>query len=205
MVRSPHDLPKRGVGTPLRERRSQASRIAHDQAGVHEELAGEHVAAARYGRLARSRSSARRNGDGTASHTQGLTLARCDPPGWVNAPVRRSAFCPANSEKRGNRPELTERGRFEHPDDGNPHTGLRDRCIRLICDLLRRGFCARPQIPLIHLLLPCFFPSRRGYFPSLQKQPFTRDLVSGASRDRTGDLLLAKSQRPGSADGQMPI
>ena len=42
------------------------------------------------------------------------------------------------------------------------------------------------------MLLPGFFPSRLGYFPSLRKQPVTRDLVSGASRDRTGDLLLAK-------------
>jgi hypothetical protein len=116
MVRSPHNLPKRGIGTPLRESRPQASRIPNDQAGLHEELAAEHVAAARYGRLARSRSSARGNGEGTASHTQGLTLARVDPPGWVNAPAQRSAYCPANSTKTGKTSCTQREGGSRTPD-----------------------------------------------------------------------------------------
>jgi len=45
-----------------------------------------------------------------------------------------------NREKGANRPVPTEREGLSPPMDGNAHTGLRDRCIRLICGLSRRGF-----------------------------------------------------------------
>jgi hypothetical protein len=129
MVRSPHNLPKRGVGRPLRER-PKAFLLPHGQTGLHEELATECVEAPPYGWLASACSSARGNGEGTASHIQGLTLACVDPPRRVNAPAQRCAYCPANPRKMG-KPSCTNgEGGFEPPMDGNAHTGFRNRCAR---------------------------------------------------------------------------
>jgi hypothetical protein len=45
----------------------------------------------------------------------------------------------------------------------------------------------------IHLLFPCLSPPAARYFrPTPEKLPFAGDSSSGANRDRTGDLLLAK-------------
>jgi hypothetical protein len=42
------------------------------------------------------------------------------------------------------------------------------------------------------VLLPCFFPRELRHFARTRKVLVSRAFLSGASRVRTGDLLLAK-------------
>jgi hypothetical protein len=68
------------------------------------------------------------------------------------------------------------------------------------------SFTEASESSSIHLLFPCLSPPAARHFrPTPETPRLPGDSSSGANRDRTGDLLLAKSPRRGSATGQMRI
>jgi hypothetical protein len=115
-------------------------------------------------------------------------LTRCD------LLTRATGLEPATSGVRGQRSVALP---TTHVADAN---GIRDGLVTRgapatvvgAAALARTRASAHWQSALIHLLFPCFSPARRRCFVESQKSGSSRTFVSGASRDRTGDLLRAK-------------